>query len=371
MAARVALLKMKEEKNMYSNSDFEGTKKKWKTFWEGGFIGRPLMYISAPKEGVKAPQSRQTYVERVRTLQKGDWTSVLENFSQIVDCHYWEAEAIPFFTSDLAPDSYAAYYGGELVCIDGQNTTWVKPIANSVVGLNPIINKSEGSFYDISKKYLEFATKFAGDKFLISTTDYHTHLDALSCMITPENHCMEMLDCPEEVERVLSVLKADFRGVFEDFYKAGDCENRGSIGWSPTYCEGRFAVIQCDFIYMIGSELARRFAIPAIEEEANYLDHCVYHYDGIGALRHLDDILAIKKIDCIQWVPGPNHRTTEWKDLLKRIQKAGKSLWIGDWTPDEILADKDLDPSKVVFSVYCETKSKAKQLIEALEKKYR
>jgi succinate dehydrogenase flavin-adding protein (antitoxin of CptAB toxin-antitoxin module) len=60
-------------------------------------------------------------------------------------------------------------------------------------------------------------------------------------------------------------------------------------------------------------------------KKLHFLDHCVYHYDGKGALGHLDDILAIPDIDVIQWVPGDgNPRSIEWMDLLHKIQAAGK-----------------------------------------------
>jgi 5-methyltetrahydrofolate--homocysteine methyltransferase len=116
---------------------------------------------------------------------------------------------------------------------------------------------------------------------------------------------------------------------------------------------------------MISPEMCRRFVVPALEYEASCLKHNVYHYDGVGALTHLDDILAIKSIDAIQWVPGAGQpRTIEWMDLLKKIQKAGKGLWLYDWSPDEIKARfKELDPSLLYFSTGAKTPREADELI--------
>jgi hypothetical protein len=78
---------------------------------------------------------------------------------------------------------------------------------------------------------------------------------------------------------------------------------------------------------MVSPEISRKYIIPALEEEAAFLDHCVYHLDGPGTMPHLDDILAVKDIDVIQWVSGagqpPMHT---WLDVLTRCQKAGKGL---------------------------------------------
>ncbi len=116
--------------------------------------------------------------------------------------------------------------------------------------------------------------------------------------------------------------------------------------------------------------MVRTFAIPAIEYEVNHLKHCVYHYDGKEALGHLDDILAIKGIDVIQWVPGSgNPRSIEWMDLLKRIQKAGKGLWIYDWSAEEIKQHfKELKPEGLLFQVTAGSAEEADGLIGYVKK---
>ena len=110
--------------------------------------------------------------------------------------------------------------------------------------------------------------------------------------------------------------------------------------------------------------------IPSIRREAAYLEHCIYHYDGKDALGHIDDILAIKEIDCVQWVPGAGQpRSVEWLDLLKKIQAAGKSLWINDWTAEEIKAHfRELEPNKVAFSLRTGTQEEAEALLDHLVK---
>jgi hypothetical protein len=96
----------------------------------------------------------------------------------------------------------------------------------------------------------------------------------------------------------------------------------------------------------------------------------VYHYDGPGALSHLDEILGIKKIDVIQWVPGAGQpRTIEWMDLLKKIQKSGKGLWLYDWTVQEIKDHfKELDPRGVMYSVWTKSQKEGEELLEYLKR---
>jgi len=155
-------------------------------------------------------------------------------------------------------------------------------------------------------------------------------------------------------------------------YDAGAMARTGSIGWIPAYCPtGRFATIQCDFSYLMSPAQAREFVIPAIAEEASSLDHCIYHYDGKEALGHLDDILSIKEIDVIQWVPGDGQpRSIEWMDLLKKIQKAGKGLQIYDWTNQEIIEHfKDLSPEGVFYCTEASSQKEADELIKTIKAK--
>jgi len=55
------------------------------------------------------------------------------------------------------------------------------------------------------------------------------------------------------------------------------------------------------------------------------LDHNFYHLDGKGAIRHLDMLLSIKRLNGIQWIPGDGAPPPEeWLPLLKRIRDGGK-----------------------------------------------
>lgn len=113
-----------------------------------------------------------------------------------------------------------------------------------------------------------------------------------------------MIDCPEEAKRVLDEIAATYPVIFEDIYEAGDMKERGCIGWPPTYCEGKCAVVCCDYSCLLSPAMGKEFFLPYVEQEAAYLDRSVYHLDGKDALCHLDNLLAIEKLDVFQWVPG-------------------------------------------------------------------
>lgn len=147
----------------------------------------------------------------------------------------------------------------------------------------------------------------------------------------------------------------------------------GTIGWAPFYSEGRMATIQCDFICMVSPEVSRMMIIPALREEAEYLDHCVYHLDGPGALTHLDDILAIEAVDVIQWVPGAGQKLQwEWMDVLKKCQKAGKGLqlWDIDGLDRVKMISRELDPQGLVYCCWGCGRDETLRIIDWLEKNH-
>jgi len=207
-------------------------------------------------------------------------------------------------------------------------------------------------------------------KYLLEMADFHTHLDCLRAIRGTENLCIDLIEIPYEIEKRLKEIKGIFEEVYTEIWKYGNMEKWGSIGWIPLYCEKKFAVVQCDFICLIGKEMFRKFALPYIEEECDFLDHSVFHLDGPGALIHLDDILEIKKLDAIQWVPGAGNKPhIEWLDILKKIKKQGKNVIVYPENPEEIkIFHRELGPERVVYIYNFESLKEAEKMKKWLKK---
>jgi hypothetical protein len=57
------------------------------------------------------------------------------------------------------------------------------------------------------------------------------------------------------------------------------------------------------------------------------LERSLFHLDGPQALRLLDLLLDLPQLDAVQWVYGSgNGPASNWIDVYKRIQNAGKSI---------------------------------------------
>ncbi len=359
---------------MYNVKDFEEVKKNYRNFWNKEYIGRPYIQLSAPKNGVTSRYVYDdlSYVKRIRAIEKGDYEGEVRKFEELAKSVMHYGEAFPCYCADISPDQYAAFYGAQIDARDGEWTTWVKRhMADNLADLDLTLNLDNPAILQLEKS-IKVATEIADGNFMVQAPDYHSNLDALSALITPTNLCFELMDHPELLEEKLNAINNDFKTLYDVFYKAGNGDKLGSTGWIPMYCEGRYSIIQCDFSCMMSPDDARKYVIPSIEKEAESLDRMFYHYDGKMALGHFEDVLAIEKLDGIQWVPGAGEkRTIYWMDILKRIQEKGKSVWISDWSKEEILADTELDPRLTMFSLHLGSEAEAEDFMEKLERKYR
>jgi len=344
--------------------DLERARLYWQAYWRREIIDRPCVFVTAPRHP-EDKRERPAYMAGFRDgLTYHDAVSQYDNWASSI---YFGGEALPRMDISFGPDQFSAFLGAEIVVAQEQRTSWVKPFVTSWDDVHLQVDESEASLWSQMLDYVRFAADYGKNRFLINTLDIHSNLDCLGAIRGARGLCLDIVDQAEEIERMMHQVRPLFAPIYEGIYQAGDMANRGTIGWAPFYCDHRLATIQCDYICLISPEQARRFVIPALEEESAYLDHCVYHLDGPGTLPHLADILAISDIDVIQWVPGAgNPPLIEWLDLLKQIQQAGKGLEINA-SPEQVKQfHKELRPEGVLYAVSAQSVQEAENLLSWL-----
>ncbi len=153
-------------------------------------------------------------------------------------------------------------------------------------------------------------------------------MDVVASMVGTENLLYALVDEPEEVERLVRETQAAWYEAYNDFAEVLKPQGvytdwNGLLSREPAY------VLQCDFCYMLGPDMFRRFVLPTLQEDVRRLTNTIYHLDGIGELPHLDQILSIPELNAVQWVsgtaqPGPY----AWLDVYKKIMDAGKQIMV-------------------------------------------
>jgi len=342
--------------------DFEEARAHWEAFWNHEIINRPCLAVTAPKEGHNIPPG-PPYMDG----WDGDFVEAVARWEAHAAHIYYAGDAIPYIEPSFGPDQFGAFIGADLERADASynSTSWAVPFVEDWEKVLPIRLKPENRWWKKMLEFMRVAGEAAEGKFLVGMLDLHSNMDALASIREPQELCMDLIDHPELIHRAMKDVRALYPVIYEALYEAGNMANRGTIGWCSFYSPGRFAMTQCDFSIMLSPKMFDEFILPALTEESNYLDHSIYHYDGIGSLRHLDSVLSIERLDGIQWVPGAgNPPQAEWTELLVRIQEAGKSLHISA-SPEEIKhLHGILKPELVFYDTWAKNEKEADALIQ-------
>lgn len=178
-------------------------------------------------------------------------------------------------------------------------------------------------------------------------------LDTLCALRGIETLMMDFVDHPEWVRSSLAQINAAFKEAYQRIYDIDKLEDGSSFCqtfqiWGP----GKVMVLQSDASALLSPAMFDDFVIPHLVDLTTWLDHTLYHLDGVQALRHLDSLLAVKKLHAIQWMSGagqPSHGDKSWYPLYQRILTAGKSVQICWISQDEVEPLLDAIGTKGVY----------------------
>jgi hypothetical protein len=351
--------------NVSSLPDFERVRTMWKHYWAHELYKRPLV-ISETRDKVKL-NGRHIGYNGYQCALTHNYKKALDQIDLILETTRHLGESVPNFSPDHGADQFAAFCGTELQYNPDSGSSWAHPVVEDWSTFLPLKIHTENPIYQSYMEYSRQLVSHSKGRYAVSVADLHSNIDAIAAIRGPQRLCTDFYECPELIDEAMRQVRALYAPIYNALYEAGNQKATGTTGWAPFWCEERFAMIQADFICMMSPEMFRRYVLPALEEEASFLDHCVYHLDGPGALIHLDDILSIKKIDTIQWVPGAGQPPQfEWMDVLKKCQKAGKGLQLFDNYNIEIVKKyhRELDP---VGCLYCLSNCGEKETQEIID----
>ncbi|HOL49885.1 MAG TPA: hypothetical protein PLW07_04845 [bacterium] len=339
--------------------DFEQTKIRWRHFWNKEVYKRPIILAGCYKEGINK-QFPDVFSLRYYRGYNELWQEQIDLFNEWAECFDFVGDGIPSFSPDFGPDQFSAFYGAKLRFSEhSKHTSLTEPIIGNWNKFLPLKFDPSNETFQKLVAYVRFIAKDAKGKYLVSDIDRHSNIDTLLALRGAEKLCMDLYDNPELIEQAMLSLRKEFPLISDMLYKAGiDNDGLGTtVSWTGGfYSEKNFGVVQADFICMMSPEMFRKFVLPALEEEIEYYDYSYFHLDGPGALKHLDDILSIKKLSVLQWQPGDGQKPNfQWLEILKKAQKAGKAVHVFGNSMQPLTAEivkklhKELDPTLVVY----------------------
>lgn len=212
-------------------------------------------------------------------------------------------------------------------------------------------------------------------KWVTAYPDLHSGIDAMAAIRGPENLMMDMAMDPEPIHRAMGQLTQLWKDIVDKTSQIILPGGQGTSNWCVGWSRKRYMCLgQNDYSCLISPQMFNDFCWNDNFETSNHVDCTLYHLDGPDAIRHLPKILELEKVNCVQWIQGAGQPyPSQWLDLLKRIQAAGKSIQLVycpgyenevDFSKELETLCTALDPNKLFFWVMAKTKEAADAIVK-------
>lgn len=318
---------------MRYKKNWELSKQRLEAFWNQELIDRCCASIHVYENGTKAPVRIVPGNDHERLLYWTDPEQIIARNRAQMENTYYGGEAFPSIFLDLGAGGHAGYFKGARHYFG--DSVWFFPSLENPDDLE----FDENSF--LYRKTLELAKAFAEDSngdYMVSMPDSTGNADALSHLMGPEELLPALIEEPDRIKSALTKLEYAYERIMREVYDiVKDVNDGGScIQWLSTWSPGFHAQMQCDMSVMISNPMFEEFILPELQAQCNFLEHPLYHFDGVEQIRHLDSLLSIPNLRAIQWTQVAGQRPcTDYFPELRKIQAAGKSLVI-PISPDQI-----------------------------------
>ena len=350
--------------------DWEKVKERYKAWWNHEIVDRCCISVTAPKGGVlKGNPPTRNNIEDL-------WTD-FSYFHEINEYHhkhtFFGGEALPGWRPGKYPftNSMAAFLGAPVDI--SERTGWVYPI----------IEKGELTDYNYSDlkiipdnkwRLLEesvhhFAVEDSKGKCLPKLFAFASSGDTLAALRGTENLLLDLIDCPDYVRDFDQYLVKMYLGLFNSYYKIVGEASEGTCDWLNMWAPGKMYTIQNDFAYMLSPKMYNDIFLPSITMKTEFFDYAMYHVDGVGNFAHIDSLCELPRLQARQGYPGAGKGSAlNYMNYLKKVQAAGKNLWIV-LQPDEIeTALHELSAKGLYIYTECSSEEEAEYLLKNIVK---
>jgi hypothetical protein len=329
--------------------DWDNVKERFKKWWRRENTDRPVFYMKIMNQNAIDIYNNTRYLNNEER-----WTNydlIMNREDEIMQNSIYPAEGIPLRSAYLGPGSLGVFLGA--VPVFEADTIWYKPCFDDIRQADIDFNKVS-KWWQWTVNYTKKLVERGKGKYIVQTPDLIENLDTIAAIVGTESCLYYLMDFPEEIHRLQKQILPVWFDAFEEIYQIVKDEEGGCSSfnhWAP----GRYSKLQCDFSAMISPDMFAEFVMPYLKEQCNRLDYAAYHMDGPDAIKHLDMLLSIDTLDCIQWMPGagvPDGSDPCWDMIYRKTLDAGKCIH-AIISPEKIESFVKKFGSKAVFINTC------------------
>ncbi len=336
---------------MQTKPDFAQTLARFEAWWHSDVIDRAVVQLSVKPTRPYTGPTRQHASLRQR------WMDVeyqaQRALAEAVRRDYL-ADSFPMWMPNLGPEILATLYGGDLEF--GEHTSWSKPILHDgsqwaeVVKLEPNFNNL---YWQTIERMIDLGLSIGRGKFLVGIPDLHGAMDVLAGLREPQELCMDVIEYPELVQSAGMHVAQGFVEAFDRCVQKIGVHGQPMTSWLTMLHDGPACIPNCDFWCMLSPQVGRDMIAPMTLLEMQPMARSIYHLDGPDALRHLETVLALPRLNGVQWVYGAGRGpAAKWLEVYQRCRAAGKCLQIiAEGPADALTVLRALGPKGLMLSV--------------------
>lgn len=298
------------------------------TQWWNGTLDRPLVCATV-SDAYDVPHKAPAPLLSQSSCTDFSWSAeqLIDAIDENLSRYEFLGDALPQVNFDaFGPGVLSAFCGARLDNSSGAVWFWPQ-VEQEIADIHVRYDPENRYVRRIKEIYCAGLQKWEGSV-IMGLPDLGGVMDVAAVFRGSENLLMDLYDEPEEVQRLNQEIQDAWYAAYADLSET--LRPQGvNTNWSGLVCRESSYIIQCDFAYMIGNPMFREFVLDTLREDTERLGRTIYHLDGIGELKHLDDILALENLDAVQWVYGDGQPTAKhWLDVYRKIQQAGKRMMI-------------------------------------------
>lgn len=292
-------------------------------WWRGEPVDGPIVRYGYPRQALPSPSPSPAPAsdwERMRTDLETAFRRAEAMLSNIV----YRGDAVPGMGASIG-HSIGSFLGCQLR--HDPRTIWTEPCMAAIDdSIDVTAWRHDARWAQLRTMLSHFVRESRGR----CGVGYYIGgvISAISLMRGTTEFLADLAESPRSVEALRDRLLPQWFAMAEELERllppaAGQ--------WLPflVWAPGRCVFCECDVSSMFSEAMFRRFVVPEVRAMAKWAEFSFYHLDGPGADRHLDALLEIPELTCIQWIRGTNGgRAVDWLPLLRRIQAAGKHLYV-------------------------------------------
>ena len=368
--------------------NWEKIKKYYKAWWNCEVLDRVPIWVAAPRDDSQSRETLSGNTIRIRREERFDKEKVIGCAEKILQATFFGGVAFPCYWPNFGVDVFSAYMGVNIefsptflptfawgftwgINVEEPPISWAKwnnPILKDYSDLSVIQIKDKNIYWQKTKEFISYALERSQGKYFVSTTDFHAGMDSLAVLRgNPQQVCLDLVDNPEGVKKAMKLLGKAWHKVYEETYQITAGEQEGTSNWINLWFPGKGFAVQNDLTCLISPSMYQEFFLEELASEINSLDYSIYHLDGQDALKHLDIILEISRLNAIQWVPGARMMKEEgiarWIPIYRKIQAKKKAIQVDCWPAEVDFVLENLKPEGLLIFVTCPSEKEAKELL--------